>query len=74
MSLLKQIQVLMTPIQKMIWFIKFLATVNELLVIKISKEMLTQQKFIINFIHRLQTLDEYYVNCFKPLNANVALI
>ena len=68
------LKVPMTPIQKMIWFIEVWATAYEWLVIKISKEMLTQQKFIIDFIHRLQTLDAYYVNCFKPLNANVALI
>ena len=33
-----------------------LTAIYELLVIKISKEMLTQQKLIIDFIHRLQTL------------------
>ena len=50
------LKVFVTPIQKMIWFIEVWATIYELLVIKSSKEMLTQKIFIIDFIHQLQTL------------------
>ena len=50
LSLLKQftymhLKVLITLFQKMIWFIGVWATVHEILAIKISKKMLTQQKF-----------------------------
>ena len=50
------LKILTTPIQKKIWFIEVWATDYELLVNKLSKEMLAQQKFIIDFIHQLQTL------------------
>ena len=48
------LKVLITLFQKMLWFIGVGATVHEILAIKISKKMLTQQKF--NKILRLQTL------------------
>ena len=45
------LKVLTTFFQKMIWFIRVWATLYEILAIKISKNMLTQQKFnkIISF-------------------------
>ena len=48
------VKVLITLFQKMVWFIGVSATVHEILAIKISKKMLTQQKF--NKILRLETL------------------
>ena len=50
LSLLKQftymdLKVLITVFQKMIWFIWVWATAHEILAMKISKTMLTQQKF-----------------------------
>ena len=48
------LKVLITLFQKMIWFIGVWATVHEILAIKISKTMLTQQKF--NKIFWFQTL------------------
>ena len=50
LSLLKQftymdLKVLITVLQKMIWFIGVWATVHEILAIKMSKTMPTQQKF-----------------------------
>ena len=59
LSLLQQftymhLKVLITLFQKMISFVGVGATVHEILAIKISKQMLTQQKF--NKILRLQTL------------------
>ena len=48
------LRVLITVFQKMIWFIGVWATVHEILAIKISKTMLTQQKF--NKIFWFQTL------------------
>ena len=58
-SLLKQftyidLKVFITLFEKMLWFIGVWATVHEILTIKISKKMLTQQKF--NKIFRLQTV------------------
>ena len=58
-SLLKQftymhLKVLFPLFQKIVWFIGAQATVHEILAIKVSKDMLTQQKF--NKILRLQTL------------------
>ena len=47
-------EVLITLFQKMIFSIRFWATVHEILTIKISEKMLTQQTF--NKILRLQTL------------------
>ena len=38
-------KVLITLFQKMVWLIEVWATVYELLAIKLSKKMLTQQKF-----------------------------
>ena len=59
LSLLKQfiyvyLKILITLFQKIIWFKGFWATAHEILAIKISKKMLTQQIF--NKILRLQTL------------------
>ena len=59
LRLLKQftymdLKILITVFQKMIWFIEVWATVHEILAIKISKTMLTQQKF--NKVLRFQTL------------------
>ena len=48
------LKVLNTPFEKMLWFIGVCATDHEILAIKISKKMLTQQKF--NKMFRLQTL------------------
>ena len=50
LSLLEQftymhLKVLTTPFQKMVWFIGVGVTVRDILVIKISTNMLTQQKF-----------------------------
>ena len=46
--------VLITLFQKMLWFIGVRATIHEILAIKISRQMLTHQKF--NKILQLQTL------------------
>ena len=59
LSLLKQftyihLKDLFPLFQKMLWFIGVGATIHEILVIKISKKVLTQQKF--NKILRVQTL------------------
>ena len=59
LSLLNQytymhLKVLITHFQKMVWFTGIWATVHEVLVIKISKNMLTQQKF--NKILQIQIL------------------
>ena len=59
LSLLKQfaymdLKVLITVFQKMMWFIGVWATVHEILAIKTSKMMLTQQRF--NKVLRFQTL------------------
>ena len=48
------LKVLITVFQKMVRFIGAWATIHEILAIKISKEMLTQQKF--NKTLRFQTL------------------
>ena len=48
------LKVLITLFQKMIWFIGVWATVYDMLAIKISKLMLTQQKF--SNVLRIQTL------------------
>ena len=48
------LKVLIKAAQKMIWFIRVSATIHEILAIKISKAILTQQKF--NKIRRFQTL------------------
>ena len=48
------LKVLITHFQKMVWFTGIWATVHEVLVIKISKNMLTQQKF--NKILQIQIL------------------
>ena len=58
LSLLKvftymRLKVLITLFQKMIWFIGFSAIFHEILAIKISKKMLTKQKF--NKIFRLRS-------------------
>ena len=51
---MSQLKVLITLFQKMIWLIGVWATIHEILAIKISKNMLIQQKFI--KILRIQTL------------------
>ena len=59
LSLLKQfanilLKVLITLFQKILWFAGVCATVQEKLTIKLSKKMLTQQKF--DIILQLQAL------------------
>ena len=48
------VKVLITFFQKMVWLIGVQPTVHEILVIKISKKILTQQEF--NKIHQFQIL------------------
>ena len=50
------LNVLIALFQKMLWFIGVWATAHEILAIKISKKMLTQQKF--NKILRLKKISE----------------
>ena len=50
------LNVLIALFQKMLWFIGVWATAHEILAIKISKKMLTQQKF--NKIFRLKKISE----------------
>ena len=60
LSLLKQftyciwLKVIITLFQKMIWFLEVWATIHDILEFKISKKILTQQKF--NKIIQIQTL------------------
>ena len=48
------LKVLFPPFQKMTWFIGLQVTAHEILAIKISEKILTQQKF--HKVLRLQTL------------------
>ena len=50
----KHLKNLITFFQKMVWYTGVRATVHEILVIKISKQLLTQQKF--NKVHQFQIL------------------
>ena len=60
------LKVLITLFQKMLWFIGVWATVHEILVIKISKKMLTQQKFLKNSstsnTHTSETVSHSIIN------------
>ena len=60
------LKVLITFFQKRLWFIGVWATAHEILVIKISKKLLTQQKFLKNSstsnTHTIETVSHSIIN------------
>ena len=71
LRLLKQftymdLKVFITLFQKMLWFMEVWATVHDILAIKISKKMLTQQKFLKNYstsnTHTSETVSHSIIN------------
>ena len=71
LRLLKQftymdLKVFITLFQKMLWFMEVWATVHDILAIKISKKMLTQQKFLKNYstsnTHTSETVSHGIIN------------
>ena len=71
LRLLKQftymdLKVFITLFQKMLWFMDVWATVHDILAIKISKKMLTQQKFLKNYstsnTHTSETVSHSIIN------------
>ena len=60
------LKVLITLFQKMLWFLGVWASVHKILAIKISKTMLTQQKFLKNYstwnTHTIETVSHSIIN------------